>query len=287
MAPTTSSIPAGSPSTQLADADFKKFSEFVYRQVGIKLTPAKKTLVEARLQKRMHALGMNSHREYVRFLLSPAGLEHELVSLIDAVTTNTTHFFRENAHFEYLKHQVLPQWLLKNGRYRTMRFWSAGCSIGMEPYTLAIVLSEFARVQQGFEFAILGTDISTKALKEAIAAVYPLDRVEAVPQEFKERYMLRGRGNKSGLVRMSPEIRKCVEFCRLNFMEEFSFDKPFDVVFCRNVVIYFDRPTQERLFQKLGHHLKMGGHLFIGHSESMAGMDVPLHPVAPTVYRKG
>ncbi len=287
MAQTTSSVAAENTSSLLTDGDFKKFSQFVYRHVGITLPPAKKTMVEARLQKRMRALGMNSHRDYVRFVFSPEGLEKELVNLIDAVTTNTTHFFRENAHFEHLKTKVLPQWLLRNGLYRTMRFWSAGCSTGMEPYTLAIVLSEFSRQHQGFEFSILGTDISTKALQEAIAAVYSLEKVETVPQEYKQRYMLRGRGQKSDLVRMAPEIRGSVEFRRLNFMEEFAFEQPFDVIFCRNVVIYFDHPTQERLFRKLAQNLKNGGNLFIGHSESMAGMDVPLQPVAPTIYRRG
>ncbi len=270
----------------LTDQDYKKFCELVYKQVGIKLTEAKKSMVEARLHKRMRSLNMGTYRQYMHFLFSSEGMESELINLIDAVTTNTTHFFRENQHFEYLKKNILPQWLAKNGLYRRMNFWSAGCSTGMEPYTIAIVLNEFAKANKGFEFSILGTDISTKVLKEAMNAVYPLDRISSVPQPLKERYMLRGKGRQAGKVRLSKEIRDQVEFRRLNFMEEFSFKTPFDIIFCRNVVIYFDRSTQERLFNKLARSLKPKGNLLIGHSESMAGMNVPLRLVAPTIYER-
>ena len=274
------------PPESMSEQDYKKFSEFVYERVGIKLTPAKQQMEEARLQKRMRALGLHAHRDYVRYLFSPAGQEQELTDLIDAVTTNTTDFFRERQHVEYLERTLLPRWLQDNGLYRRMSFWSAGCSIGMEPSTMAMVLLEFAATHPGFEFGILGTDISTKALRQALRAIYDEERVAPVPQRLKEKYLLRSRDRKRREVRMGPELRRVVTFRRLNFMEDFSFEKPFDVIFCRNVVIYFDRPTQERLFARICRFLKPGGHLFIGHSESLAGMDLPLQPVMPTVYKR-
>lgn len=270
----------------MTEHDFKKFSEFVHSRVGIKLTPAKKNMVEARLNKRMRALGIASHHDYVRYAFSDEGMEKELSNLIDAITTNTTHFFRENAHFDYLKQTLLPRWLTQQGLYRRMRFWSAGCSIGMEPYTMAMVLSEFAAKHSGFEFSILGTDISLQALREAKNAVYDEERVATVPQVMKEKYLLRSRDRTRKQVRIVPGLRQAVSFGHLNFMEEFSFKEPFDVIFCRNVVIYFDRQTQERLFGKFCRYLKSGGYLFIGHSESLAGMTLPLEQEAPTIYRR-
>lgn len=271
---------------RMTEHDFKKFSEFVHQRVGIKLTPAKKNMVETRLHKRMRALGMQSHRDYVRFVFSDEGMDKELANLIDAVTTNTTHFFRENSHFEYLQNTLLPAWLQQQGRYQRMRFWSAGCSIGMEPYTLAMVLAEFAAKNSGFEAAILGTDISTQALRDAMRAVYDEERVATVPAAMKEKYLLRSRDRTRKHVRIVPELRQMVTFRHLNFMEEFSFKKPFDVIFCRNVVIYFDRETQARLFSKFCQCLKPGGYLFIGHSESLTGMNLPLVQVAPTIYQR-
>ncbi len=270
----------------MSDSDFKKFSEFVHQRIGIKLPPAKKIMVETRLQKRLRVLGFASHREYVRYVFSPEGMDKELSNLIDAVTTNTTHFFREKQHFDYIARSVLPDWLQQHGRYRKMLFWSAGCSFGMEPYTLAMVLADFAERNSGFEFGILGTDISTQALRDAVRAVYEEERVASVPQRMKEKYVLRSKDRRKRLVRMAPDLRRFVSFKQLNFMEEFSFDKPLDVIFCRNVVIYFDRETQERLFTKFCRQLKPGGLLFIGHSESLTGMNLPLKVEAPTIYRR-
>lgn len=269
---------------RMTDHDYKKFSEFVHKRVGIKLTPAKKNMVETRLHKRMRILGMTSHHDYVRYVFSNEGMEKELSNLIDAVTTNTTHFFRENQHFEYLEKTLLPAWLQKHGRYKKMHLWSAGCSIGMEPYTMAMVLDNFAARNTGFEYDILGTDISTQALRDAMRAVYDEERVATVPQHMKEKYLLRSKDRTRKQVRMVPDLRQKVTFKHLNFMEEFSFKEQFDVVFCRNVVIYFDRETQERLFAKFCRFIKPGGYLFIGHSESITGMTLPLQQVAPTTY---
>ena len=270
---------------KMTDADFRRFSEFITTELGIKLPPTKKTMLEARLQKRLRALGLPSHRDYCEFLFSPEGMENELAQLIDVVTTNTTHFFREPKHFEILSQQVAPDVFRRKGGNRAA-VWSAGCSTGEEPYTLAMVLSEFAARNPGFHFNILATDISTQVLQQAQRAVYPEDRIDGIPQELKKKYLLRSKDRSRRLVRMGPELRALIQFRRLNFMNDFDFRDLLDVIFCRNVVIYFDRSTQEQLFKRFCGKLATGGYLFIGHSESLTGMDLPLVQVAPTVYRK-
>ncbi len=283
---TPSSGSTATRTTGLSDKEFARFGEFIYQQVGIKLPPIKKTMVEARLQKRIRLLGMSDHKQYLEFLFSQEGLTKELTNLIDAVTTNTTDFFREPQHFAFLVQQLLPAWFANQGRSRILRLWSAGCSTGMEPYTLAMVMSEYAEQNQGFHFNILATDISTQALQTAIMGIYDLDRVQPVPELMKRKYLLRSKERSRRQVRIVPELRRRVDFGRLNFMEDFTFENPMDIIFCRNVVIYFDRPTQLQLFNKFCQVLDKGGHLFIGHSESIAGMDLPLRQVIPTVYQR-
>lgn len=269
---------------RMDDRIFDRFSEFIKAELGIKMPASKKTLLEARLQKRLRELCMTSHEEYCDYLFSPQGMEEELVNLVDVVTTNTTDFFREPKHFELLMNVVLPKLAARN--HRKVNVWSAGCSSGEEPYTLSMVLSEFARQAGGFTFNILATDISTQVLRMAIRAVYPETKIGPIPTEYRKRYLLRSKDRTRRLVRIGPEARGHVRFRRLNFMEEFSFDDQLDIIFCRNVVIYFDRQTQEKLFSRFCGKLVSGGYLFIGHSESLAGMNLPLEPVAPTVYRK-
>ena len=169
---------------------------------------------------------------------------------------------------------------------KKLRIWSAGCSTGEEPYTLAMVLSEYQERTAGFRFSILATDISTQVIGRAMKAIYPEERVKTMNIERKKKYLLRSKNREAGLVRIVPELRRLVRYERLNFMEEFSFEKPMHIIFCRNVIIYFDRKTQENLLHRFCYNLMPGGHLFIGHSESTTGMDLPLEPVAPTVYRR-
>jgi len=272
--------------TRMDDRIFERFSEFIKAELGIKMPASKKTLLEARLQKRLRELSMSTHEEYCDYLFSPNGMEEELVNLVDVVTTNTTDFFREPKHFEMLSGTVLPELVSRGGSGRNVNIWSAGCSSGEEPYTLAMVLSEFARQNSGFTFSILATDISTQVLRMAVRAIYSESKIAPIPAEYRKRYLLRSRDRSKGIVRIAPEARSHVRFRRLNFMEEFSFDGQLDVIFCRNVVIYFDRQTQEMLFTRFCRKLKVGGYLFIGHSESLAGMPLPLELVAPTVYRR-
>ncbi|WP_300158633.1 protein-glutamate O-methyltransferase [Solidesulfovibrio sp.] len=270
----------------MSEKEFKRLSEFIHAEVGIKLPLSKKVMVEARLQKRLRTLGMAGYRQYYEYLFSPQGLDEELVHLIDVITTNTTEFFREPRHFEVLTQDVLPAWRSANGPARPFRLWSAGCSTGEEPYTLSIVLSEFASRVSGFRFSIMATDISTRVLSLAKNGVYPEERLAKMSMELKRRYFLRSKDKSRKLVRLVPELRGAIDFRRLNFMESFSFPEPMDTIFCRNVMIYFDRATQEQLLQKFCFQLRSGGHLFIGHSESLTGMDLPLRQHAPTVYRK-
>ncbi|MBG0775591.1 MAG: protein-glutamate O-methyltransferase [Desulfovibrionaceae bacterium] len=266
--------------------DFERFSRFIYEEVGIKMPPNKRTMLESRLQKRLRVRGLPDYGAYCDYLFSEQGFAEELPHLIDVVTTNTTDFFREPKHFDLLSEEVLPDWHRRHAGARTLKVWSAGCSFGMEPYTLAMVLAEFAARQSSFRYSILGTDISTRALQACVRAVYAEDRVEPVPQPLKRKYLLRSRDRTRRLVRIAPELRQQVEFRRLNFMQPFSFRDPMDIIFCRNVIIYFDRPTQERLFEKFCANLRPGGFVFIGHSESLTSMSLPLTQVAPTVYRR-
>ncbi|WP_425325950.1 CheR family methyltransferase [Oceanidesulfovibrio marinus] len=265
--------------------DFERFSQFIYGEVGIKMPISKKTMLEARLQKRLRYLKIEDYHSYCEFLFSSEGMQRELPHLIDVVTTNTTDFFREPKHFEFLSDTVLPLLAPRLGP-RPLTVWSAGCSTGMEPYTLAMVLSEFAGTRTSFTFSILATDISTQALEKAVTAIYEEERVLPVPSMLKSKYLLRSKDRSKRLVRIVPELRKLIRFRRLNFMEDFTFKRPLDIIFCRNVIIYFDRPTQEVLFQKFCRCLAAGGFLFIGHSESLSGMDLPLKQVAPTIYQR-
>jgi len=270
----------------LSRREFTRLSSFIYEQCGITMPEAKKTLLEGRLQKRLQTLGMKSFEEYENYLFSPEGNRLEVVQMIDLVTTNKTDFFREAEHFEYLTERVLPEWCRICGGRRLM-VWSAGCSSGQEPYTLAMVLSEFAAGRPGFDFQILATDISTRVLEKAINAVYPEELLNPVPQSLKKKYLLRSKDRSSKVVRIVPELRRKVTFRRLNFLEgDFGLREPLDIIFCRNVIIYFDRQTQERLLQRFYGHMRADAHIFMGHSETLSGFNVPLVSVYPTVYRK-
>lgn len=273
----------------ISPKDFNRLSDFIYDNCGIKMTLAKKTMLEARLQKRIRCLGMKLYSEYVEYLFSPQGMRDELVKMIDIVTTNKTDFFREPEHFDYLSRKLLPEWISKYGNRsgRKLMVWSAGCSSGEEPYTLAMVLSEFSDTCPGFDFRIMATDISTRVLEKACKGIYDEDRVMPVPAPMKRKYILRSKDKKSGLVRVIPDIREKINFRRLNFMDhDFGLREQLDIIFCRNVIIYFDQKTQENLLNKFYKQLTPGGHIFMGHSETLNGLDVPLVTVYPTIYRK-
>ncbi len=273
---------------RLTDRDFQRLSSFVREKTGITLSEVKKTMLQARLQKRLRELRMASFPEYCQYLFSPEGADAELDNFINAVTTNKTDFFREPHHFDYLVSTAIP-YLAEHGliRHHFLNVWSAACSTGMEAYTLAMTLGEYALTNHGFSYSILGTDISTRVLAKASRAVYKEEDVEPVPMPLRKKYLLRSTDRAARLVKIGPELRSRVEFRQLNFMREhYDLGQRFEVIFCRNALIYFDRETEFEILTKISRHLVPGGFLFLGHSESLNGFQLPFDAVSTTIYRK-
>ncbi len=283
-------MPATSASASkdsLSHADFERLRRLIYDECGIRLGPDKKTMLEIRLKRRLKSLDVSSLRDYCERVFASEGGRGEVIHLIDVVTTNKTDFFREAGHFEYLASKALPDLAGRYGASRNALVWSAGCSTGEEPYTLAIVLSEYAQSAPGFRFRVLATDISTEVLEKARLGIFKREVVKPVPAALQRTYFMRSRDRESDLVRVVPELRALIDFERLNLMDaDFELPQAPEIIFCRNVIIYFDRPTQERLLQKLTRRLAPGGYFFAGHSESLQNMDLPLTAVAPSAYRK-
>jgi chemotaxis protein methyltransferase CheR len=276
-------------SSTLSESDFYRLSGFIQEQFGIKLPPAKKVMLESRLQKRLKALHMGDLSEYCDFLFSEEGLHSELHHMIDVVTTNKTDFFREPVHFDYLLQTCIPELIHTYGYgiNQPLNIWSAGCSTGEEPYTLAMVLSEFQESYPAFRFNILATDISTQVLEKARLAIYSEDRIEVIPEYLRKKYFLRSKDNEKKVIRIKPAIRALIRFQRFNLMQRsFEIGKEFPIIFCRNVLIYFEKKTQEKLIYKFSNQLPLGGFLFLGHSETLCAMSVPLKAVVPTIYRR-
>ena len=274
-------------SASLSTRDYARLCDLIYREAGIFLGTEKKIMLEARIKRRLKALSCATYGEYCDFVFSHHGLKDEMLHLIDAVTTNKTDFFREPKHFDFLTAKALPDLSRDNRLGRPLLIWSAGCSTGEEPYTLAMVLSEYVATHPGFRFHILATDIATTVLAKADRGVYTKDLLSPVPQAMQRKYFLRSRDPASNLVRVAPELRRLVEFRRLNFMDsDYGMTENADAIFCRNVIIYFDRPTQARILANLASHLVPGGYMFVGHSETLHDMNLPLAPVAPALYRR-
>jgi chemotaxis protein methyltransferase CheR len=271
----------------LPAADFDRLRELIYAESGINLSRDKRTMLEIRLRRRLHSLQLSSYTEYCEYVFAPGRKEQELVHLLDAVSTNKTDFFREAEHFDYLVSRALPDLATCYGAARKSFVWSAGCSTGEEPYTLAIVLSEHAQSHPGFRFNLLATDISTAVLDKARMGIFKSETVKPVPLNLRQKYFMRSREPGSDLVRLVPEIRALIDFRRVNLMApNFDLPEPPEIIFCRNVIIYFDRPTQIRLLDKLTRCLVPGGYFFSGHSESLQNMGLPLVSAGPAVYRK-
>jgi len=273
-------------SAHLSDRHFRTIAQLIEGQVGIKLPPGKRLMLEGRLQKRVRALNYSGVNEYVETILDEGQLDTEMTHLIDAVTTNKTDFFREPSHFDFIRQTALPEFL--RGRRRAdLKVWSAACSTGMEAYTAAMVLDDAVRGGPRFRFRILGTDISTAVLRVAKTAIYTNDVLAPVPAEFVKRYFLRSRNRASDEVRVVPELRRQTNFMRMNLMDgSYPVDRDVDLIFCRNVLIYFEKETQRKVVSRLCSHLRPGGYLLVGHSESMVHSIVPgLKQVQPTIFR--
>jgi chemotaxis protein methyltransferase CheR len=271
---------------ELSDKDFQAFSNFIFNEYGIKMPPIKRIMLQGRLLKRIRELNMKSYTEYKDYFFSKDGQEKELYNFLNVITTNKTDFFREPTHFDFLTGNVLPEFIKKTPN-RLFNIWSAGCSSGEEPYTLSIVLNEFKKNLPSFSFNITGTDISNQVLEKAAKGVYPEQKIEIVPLELKKRYFLKSKDRHNPTVRVKPELQQNIALKHLNLMDNYyDMKETFSAVFCRNVLIYFDRITQEKVINKLCQHLEPGGYFFIGHSESLSGMNVPLQHIKPTIFQK-
>jgi len=267
-------------SVHLSEKHFHEISEIVYRSCGINLKPGKEALVRSRLMKRLRARKIDSVQAYLDHIECSEG-SHELSLFIDAMTTNKTSFFRESEHFNYLRDHVLP-----GLRSQRLRFWSAACSSGEEPYTLAIWLREHMPGIEKKDALILATDISKRMLEKAHLAVYPAETINALPSPQFKKYFNRLNGQYAGSYRITDEVRKMVRLAWLNLLESWPMKGPFNVIFCRNVMIYFDRPTQQRLISRFWDLLEPGGFLFVGHSEGLSAINHKFRYMRPATYRK-
>lgn len=269
----------------LSQKNFDRLARYIYDYSGIKMPPSKRTMLEGRLRRRLRATNIETFDEYCDYLFKHDGLVREAIHLMDAVTTNKTDFFREPKHFDHLLSSALPLMLSEGCRH--LRIWSAACSIGAEPYTIAMVMEEFLRGRTGQDYSILATDLSTEVLQVARRGIYPEAMVSPVSAEFRKRYVLEARDRSREEVRIHPKLRSKVGFARMNLMDErYEIGDKVHIVFCRNVLIYFDKPTQEKVLQRLCDNLVAGGFLYVGHSETITGLNLPVKQVANTVFRR-
>ncbi|MCX6271086.1 MAG: protein-glutamate O-methyltransferase CheR [Bacteroidetes bacterium] len=274
------------PNPKLSEPDFLKICQFILDDCGIKLTSEKKTMVESRLQPRLRHLNMSSFSEYVSTVFKSPDPNGEIIHMIDCLTTNKTDFFRESAHFQYLSAYALPEFHSERSG-RSFRIWSAGCSSGEEAYSLALVLNEFTLKNPGFTFEIWATDLSTRMLDIARTGIYAESRANDIPMDLKKKYLLKSIDTTQKKVRFIPEIRSKIKFDRINLVnEDFKSFGIFDAIFCRNVIIYFNKDNQNRVITKLYRQLRNECFLFIGHSEVILDQEMSLIQVRPSLYRK-
>lgn len=252
---------------QFSDKEFKFISKLVGERTGIVLSDAKRQMVYGRLSRRLRQLKLNKFSDYCDLLTS--GHEAELIAFTNAITTNLTAFFRENHHFEHLKKTVLPELIRKNAHNKRIRIWSAGCSSGEEPYSIAMCIRETLPRALGWDVKILATDLDSNMVERGQKGIYPIERVEGLSEARMKKWVKRGTGDNDDKVRMSQDLRDLIIFKELNLMEDWPIKGPFDFMFCRNVVIYFNKDTQRELFDRYADLLVDGAHLFIGHSESL------------------
>jgi len=273
----------------LSPEEFARFAQLITQRLGIRMPEAKLTMLQGRLARRIRQLQLGSFAEYWQYLFRSPDAEREYVHFVDAITTNKTEFFRESQQLDYLVARALPALDPDTRFHRPWRaaVWCAGCSSGEEAWTLAMMLSEYQAGRPGFDFSILATDISTRVLSQAREATYPRELVEPVPPALRNCYLLSSRDPSRKVVRIVPSLRAKVDFQRLNFMDRtYALKAMSDVIFFRNVMIYFDKPTQETVVNKLCRNLQPGGYLFVGRSESLMGLSVPLRQEGLSIYRK-
>jgi chemotaxis protein methyltransferase CheR len=284
-----SSLQEVEPTLNLAlpsDSEFALMRDLIYHQTGITLSDSKRTLVSSRLAKRLRALRLNSYREYYNYLMAP-GHTAERQEMINCITTNKTDFFRENHHFEFLLNEAFPQIEARAKRTgkRQLRIWCAASSRGHEPYSLAITAHRYFGAERGWDIRILATDIDTEVLAYAQRGIYPKADLEPISRDLCRQYFLRGTGKQAGLCQVQSDLRSMLTFRQLNLVHPpWPFKRPFDLIFCRNVMIYFDRPTQGKVLNEMVRHLPAEGYLFLGHSENICYREFPFVPLGATVY---
>src|SRR6266567_807080 len=271
----------------LSSGLFSKFQQLIYREAGIWLSTHKHALLTGRLARRLRLLGLNNMQQYYQLVIQP-DQQHERAVMIDCITTNETHFFREPRHFDYLERQVFPKWQQEAAageRPMQLRIWSAGCSTGEEPYSLAMLLLKHFPEGKGWDLEVLATDISTRVLEKARAAIYPIEKSKQIPAEHLRAYMLKGRGENKGVMKVSPELHRVVRFARVNLhADSYPILGSFDLIFCRNVLIYFDQESKVKVIGGILRYLSPSGLLFVGHSEHLGGIAPSLKTVAPTIH---
>jgi len=267
----------------LSDDDFYKLRDIIYNEAGIKLGDVKKILMQSRLIKRLRDLKLDNFTEYYDYLIN--NFEDEKINFINSITTNKTDFFRENDHFEFMKNKILPDFEKKNEN--ELRIWSAGCSTGEEPYTIAITLFEYFNGKAAPEFLILATDIDTQVLEKAQEGNYSADHLADVDPKYLKSYFMYNCNDKGDFYKVKDQLKQKVYFRRLNLLQdEYPMKKKFDIIFCRNVIIYFDRETQKKLFEQYYKYLKDDGYLLIGHSENITSITDKFVLAGRTIYRK-
>lgn len=272
----------------MSDRDYETIAAMVERLLGIKMSRAKKPMIASRLLRRLRTLRMSSYASYCAHLRTPRGMDSERTHLLDLITTHKTDFFREPQHFEILRNDILSSWTAGRGGEGALRVWSAGCSNGQEVYTLAMVLATALGLARAGsrEFSILGTDVSSSCVEKAALAIYTDTEIEGIPGDARNRFLLRSRNSTERKYRIVPELRARAEFRTLNFMDSPWRVEMMDVVFCRNVLIYFSPDVQHTILSRLCQHLRPGGYLFISHSEALPGGALPLTSLGRSVFKK-
>ncbi len=271
----------------MTDEVFARFQGFIEPNLGIRMPPAKKILLESRLAKRLRVLKLDSYEAYADYVFSPEGFEREIQQLVDVVTTNETDFFREIRHFDFLRETVLPELLVRRG-LKELNVWSVAASTGQEAFTLAMTIEEFLAAHRlSVDYSILATDISEKVLAIGRTGIYTEHQASKIPHEFRRRYCMRSRDPADKTLRFKPALRDRIKFRKLNLMDDqYPLKRSYQIVFCRNVFIYFDRPTQKAVIERLCAHMDEAAYLFMGHSENLGVLETGLKSVSTAVYRK-
>ena len=264
----------------MTNGNFDEIKSIAYRLTGIKLTNHKKNMIYGRLARRMRKLNLKRFDEYCKIIQHDTS--PEIVEFVNSITTNLTSFFREGHHFDFLENELFPRLIKENASSRRIRIWSAGCSTGEEPYSIAMVINSVSAIKN-WDVKILATDLDSDVVMRASEGVYNLDRIESIPQKYKNNFQYE---KESEFVKIKPEIRQLITFKQLNLLHRWPMKGPFDFIFCRNVVIYFDKETQKVLFERYAELLKDDGHLFIGHSESLHNVTDKFKGVGRTIYER-